>query len=214
MMARFACALVLAAAPGNSVVIDRIAVIVGNHVIKDSDIVRDIRVVAFLNRERPSFSPTSRKQCASRLIDQEFIREEMSLGAYPQATPAQAGELLAKLRSSRSSSPADWTDQLLQAHLTEPELRTALAWQVSVLRFISLKFRPGVFIPEEQLRQYYGAHRAELEAANPDRTPTFDGLRSAIETTLVEDRVNQLFYDWLEEKRTESRIIYREPELK
>ena len=214
MMARLACALALATVPGAAVVIDRIAVIVGNHVIKDSNIVRDIRVVGFLNRERPSFSLAARKQCASRLIDQEFIREEMSVGAYPQATPAEAGELLDKLRASRSSSPADWTDQLLQAHLTESELRDALAWQVSVLRFINLKFRPGVFIPEDQLRQYYDAHRAELEAANPDRPPTFDGLRSAIETTLVEDRVNQLFYDWLDEKRKEARIIYREPELK
>ncbi len=214
MMARLAYALVLAAAPGNGVVIDRVAVIVGNHVIKDSDIVRDIRVVAFLNRERPDFSPASRKQCASRLIDQEFIREEMSAGAYPQATPAEAGELLAKLRASRSSSPADWTDRLLQAHLSESELRATLAWQVSVLRFINLKFRPGVFIPEEQLRQYYGAHRAELEAANPDRPPTFDGLRSAIETILVEDSVNQLFYDWLDDKRKEAQIIYREAGLK
>ncbi len=214
MMARFACALALAAVPGAAVVIDRIAVIVGNHVIKDSDMVRDIRVVGFLNHEPPSFSLAARKQCASRLIDQEFIREEMSLGAYPQATPDEAAELLAKLRASSSASPADWTDQLLQAHLTESELRDALAWQVSVLRFISLKFRPGVFIADDQLRQYYDAHRAELEAANPDRPPTFEGLRSAIETTLVEDRVNQLFYDWLDEKRKEARIIYREPELK
>jgi hypothetical protein len=214
MMARLAYALALAAVPANSVVIDRIAVIVGNHVIKDSDIVRDIRVVGFLNRQRPSFSPASRKQCASRLIDQEFIREEMSLGVYPKATPAEAAELLDRLRASRSASPADWTDQLLQAHLTDSELRDALAWQMTVLRFISLKFRPGVFIPEEELRQYYGAHRAELEAANPDRPPTFDGLRPAIQTTLVEDRVNQLFSDWLDEKRKEARIIYREAELK
>jgi hypothetical protein len=214
MMARLAYALVLAAVPANSVIIDRIAVIVGKHVIKDSDIVRDIRVVAFLNRERPSFSPAARKQCAGRLIDQEFIRQELSLGAYPLATPAEASELLDKLRASRSSSPVDWTDQLLQAHLTESELRSALAWQLSVLRFISLKFRPGVFIPEEQLRQYYAAHRAELEAANPNRPATFDGLRQTIETTLAEDRVNQLFYEWLDEKRKEARIIYREPELK
>ncbi len=214
MMARLACVLALVSAPGHCVVIDRIAVIVDHHVIKDSDIVRDIRVVSFLNRESASFTPAARKQCARRLIDQQFIREEMSLGAYPVASAAEAAALLDQLRSSRSTSAADWTGQLLRAHITESELRDAMVWQMTVLRFISLKFRPGVIIPEEQLREYYGAHRHDLEAANPDRPATFDGLRTAIETTLIEDRVNQVFYEWLEEKHKEARIIYREEELK
>ncbi|MBV9613086.1 MAG: hypothetical protein JO091_11475, partial [Acidobacteriaceae bacterium] len=52
MRVRFQVALLLACnalAPG--VIIDRIAVVVGNSIVKDSDIDRDIRVTSFLNNQ-------------------------------------------------------------------------------------------------------------------------------------------------------------------
>ncbi len=213
MMARLACALVLVAPPASAVIVDRIAIIVANHVIKDSDIVRDIRIVSFLNHEPPVFTAAARKQAASRLIDQQFIRDEIELGAYPTAPVSDAAALLDRLRDSRSSSGASWEDELALAHIAESELQSALLWQLTVLHFISLKFRPGVIISEDELHKYYAAHREQLEAASAGRDSTFDAMRSAIETTLVEERVNQLFYDWLDEKRKETHIEYREAGL-
>ena len=51
------------------IVLDRIAVIVGNRVIKISDIDRDIRLTAFLNHAKAEFGRQTKKQSAERLID-------------------------------------------------------------------------------------------------------------------------------------------------
>lgn len=48
--------LSMAATARGAIILDRIAVIVGNRVIKTSDIDRDIRLTAFLNRAKAEFS--------------------------------------------------------------------------------------------------------------------------------------------------------------
>lgn len=63
-----------------AIVLDRIAVIVGKHVIKKSDIDRDLRVTEFLNRQPLSLISTVKRQSAERLIDQEIIRQEIITG--------------------------------------------------------------------------------------------------------------------------------------
>ncbi len=196
-----------------AVIIDRIAVVIGQHIIKDSDIVRDIRITAFLNREAPDFGPASRKRSASRLIDQQFIRDEIRLGAYPSAPVADAERLLDEIRSARAASDALWTRALSSVHITEDELRSALLWQLTVLRFVDLKFRPGVFIPEAQLQSYYDAHLQEIRGSHPGVTPSFEAFRGEIEEALVGQRVNELFYAWLDEKRKAASIEYREASL-
>ena len=72
------------AAPGAEL-LDRIAIVVNNQPIKDSDIERDIRVTALLNGDRVDSGPSARKQAANRLIDQALIRREMELAPIPEA---------------------------------------------------------------------------------------------------------------------------------
>ena len=67
--------------PG-AVVLDRVAVVVNQHVVKASDIDRDLRLTDFLNNERFSEAAADRKKAAERLIDQEVIRNEISTGRY------------------------------------------------------------------------------------------------------------------------------------
>lgn len=195
-----------------AVIIDRIAVVIGHHIIKDSDITRDIRITAFLNRESPDFSLASRRKAASRLIDQQFIRDEIELGAYPSAAVADADRLLEEIRAGRSSNDVLWNRALSLAHLTPDELRSALLWQLTVLRFVDLKFRPGVFINEDQLQAYYRSHLDEFKKAHPAAS-SFEDVRGEIEETLVGQRVNELFYAWLDEKRKAASIEYREASL-
>src|SRR5215470_13243834 len=78
---------------GTSVVVDRIAVIVGKHAIKASDISRDLRLTEFLNREPLDLSAAARRKSAERLIDQQLIRTEIASGHYTRATDAEADAL-------------------------------------------------------------------------------------------------------------------------
>ncbi len=123
-------------------IIDRVAVVVGQDVIKWSDIDRDIRVTDFLNEAALDFGASARKQSASRLIDQALIRQQIRSGEYPPASLDDAGRLLASLRSDRFHSDAAYHAALSRYGITEEELRDALLWQLTVLRFIEARFHP------------------------------------------------------------------------
>ena len=93
-MRRLLLLLMLASASSAEVVLDRMAVIVGKHVIKTSDIDWDLRVTQFLNREPLNFSPKAKRQSAERLIDQEIIRQEIVTGNYRRPPDSDAAALL------------------------------------------------------------------------------------------------------------------------
>ena len=108
-----------------AVTLDRIAVVVENQPVKDSDIDRDIRVTAFLNGERPDLGAGARKQAASRLIDQALIRGEIELAQYPEATSAEIQGMLAQVRK-RFGSQAAYTAALARDGLTDAQVADQL----------------------------------------------------------------------------------------
>ncbi len=183
-------------------IIDRIAIVVDKSPILASAIDRDIRVTSFLNHERPDFSVASRKRAASRLIDQELIRTEIRSGDYPVAPQSEGTELLAQIRKARP----DYRDALARLGITEDELKDRLLWQMTVLRFIDTRFRPGTTATDEQVVQYYNAHRRDFKE-------TLDQARSKITEELTGQQVNSMLDQWLAQKRKETRIEYLENAL-
>ena len=95
--------IILAAvtALGGTVVIDRIAVIVGKQVIKSSDVERDLRLTEFLNREPLGLSVAARRKAANRLIDQQLIRIEIASGGYSRAPDSDAEALFRQIERER-----------------------------------------------------------------------------------------------------------------
>ena len=196
-----------------AVIIDRIAIVVGNHIVKDSDIDRDIRITSFLNNEQPDFSLQSRKKAASRLVDQQIIRDEIESGAYPVAPASEADALLAQIKSKRYPTAARFGQALARYGISETELKKALMWQTTVLRFIDSRFRPGVLVTDADIQGYYAAHKTELKREHPDAADA-DAMRSDIEDAIAGERVNQQFYAWLDEQRKQAQVEYREASLR
>jgi hypothetical protein len=196
------------------VVIDRIAVIAGNFVIKDSDIERDIRLTDFLNRDPLEFSGASRKRSADRLIDQALIRREIEVAQYPFATDQDVNGFLQQIRKQRFKNDADYQQSLREYGITETQLKRALKWQLTVLHFISVRFRPGVLISDQDIEQYYNAHAAELTRQNNGKQLSLEEAHPLIERQLTGERVNQQFEAWLDETRKTANVQYREASLK
>ena len=130
--------LALGCLPARNDIIDRTAIVVGKHVVKDSDIERDIRITSFLNGQRPDFGAMSRKNAASRLIDQELIREQIRSGRYPVAQEDEANRLLERTKKDRFGSDDQYKSELAQFGVNEGELKDKLLWQLTVLHFIDL----------------------------------------------------------------------------
>src|ERR1700761_929004 len=108
----------------NAVILDRIAIVVGNYIIKDSDIEHNIRVTDFLNGDPLSFSEAARRSAARRLLDQRFIRSEIRNGDYPAASMKDAERQLQTLESQRFHSRVALQAALEKYGLTEPNLQT------------------------------------------------------------------------------------------
>jgi len=211
MLRRTSLLLFIAATVAPAVIIDRIAIVVGNSIIKDSDIERDIRVTAFLNGSSIDLSNASRKKASSRLIDQIFIRREIELGNYPITSMQTADQELQKLKSERYKTDRTFREKLREYDLSELDLRTQFQWQLTVLQFIDLRFRPAVLVSDDEIQKYYQSHSAVLQRSHPEESK--QELRDEARTIVTGEKVNEQFFAWLDEQRHDARIQFLEESL-
>lgn len=204
--------LFLAASVVPGVIIDRIAIIVRNSVIKDSDIRRDIRVTDFLNAQPLNFSLSARKAAAGRLINQAMIRREIRLGDYPEATFQEADRQLERLEKGRFKSQSAFEEALNRYELTNLDLRTEFKWQLTVLRFIDLRFKPAVLVSDQEVNDYYRMHEVALRREHPKEST--DDLHADARDIITGEQVNKLFFDWLDQQREETNIEFLEESLR
>jgi hypothetical protein len=194
----------------SAVILDRIAVIVGRHVIKTSDIQRDLRVTAFLNRQSLALTPQAKRQSAERLIDQEIIRQEVITGDYRRPPESESAALEQQLVHDRyGGSEARLGQDLARYGLSEEQLRSQLLWQLTVLQFIDQRFRPEVYVSDEEVHAYYDQHQAGLGKQHPENS-SFDALKEQIRQLLEGEQINQKFLAWLEEARKRYQIEYKQ----
>lgn len=194
----------------SAVMLDRIAVIVGRHVIKTSDIQRDLRATAFLNRQSLALTPQAKRQAAERLIDQELIRQEIATGGYGRPPESEAGAIEKQLINDRyGGSQARLGQDLARYGLSEEQLHSQLYWQLTVLQFIDQRFRPEVYVSDQEVRSYYDQHQDELRKQHP-QNGAFDALKEQLRQLLEGEQINQKFLAWLEEARMRSHIEYKQ----
>jgi hypothetical protein len=206
----FAAWLLILHLPAAGAVIDRIAVIVNKHAIKTSDIDRDWRVTEFLNHEPLNTTVDVKRKAADRLVEQTVIREEMEKGGYAQSTAEEVDGMVKRILNGRfGGSDARLRQELARYGLTEGQLRLQLQWQLDVLKFIEQRFRPGIIVTDEQVRDYYSEHKVELERQYPQLT-TYEAVEPKIRELLEGEQLSRNFDEWLDEARKRDRIVYRQ----
>ncbi|MDP9113657.1 MAG: hypothetical protein M3O20_08250 [Acidobacteriota bacterium] len=194
--------------------LDRIAVIVGKHVIKTSDIDLDQRLTALLNGEALSTDSRDKRRSAERLIDQEIIRQEIISGGFRRPSESQAAALEAQLTRDRFGGSAVRLREALEHYgLSENNLREELLWQLTVLSFIDQRFQSTAAISDEDVRSYYEQHLTELRRNNP-QSSSFQTLEPQIRKAVESERVTESFNQWLGQARNRYRIEYKQEALK
>jgi hypothetical protein len=189
-------------------IIDRVAVSVGNQVITEDQINEEIRVTAFLNHEQVDLSSAEKKKAAERLIEQALMKRDMDFTHYPLPQMSDADESLKHLEGQY---PRDGELQaaLQNYRITEDDLRRHLWWQLTVLRFIDYRFRPGVQLPDADVKTYYEQEAAKLREQGGKEIPSLEDARGKIEQILTQQRIDQALDQWLGDTRTQVEIRYR-----
>ncbi len=193
-------------------IIDRIAITVGNQVITETQIEEEIRVTAFLNRDQVDLSAGARKQAAGRLIEQALIRREMDLSRYPLPEMSDASESLKGIQT-QYPSPAAFQNALQDYGISVDELTRRLWWQLTLLRFIDYRFRPGIQIPPADVQAYYRQQVLLWQQQGIKPIPTLQASRDRIEEILTQKRIDQALDQWLQDTRKQVTITYLDPAL-
>jgi hypothetical protein len=124
-------------------VIDRIAVVVGNAVITETEVVQEARLEAFLNQAALDLGPEARKAAAERLVNQQLVRNEMTVGAYPAPTDAEVEGALKSFRQEHFNSIPAYRASLEKYGITEDQLKKHLKWQLAAIHFTDQRFSPA-----------------------------------------------------------------------
>jgi hypothetical protein len=200
----------LVAITANAAVLDRIAVTVGKQVIALSDVVRDLRVSAFLDQKPVDLSSEQKRKAADRLVDQLLILQEASVSRVSVAETEDAQKMLQQIKSSLFTSEAEYRGALVRYGISEEDLINHLLAGLRAMRFTDLRFRPEVQLSEDDLRDYYN-HLAEVwRNKDPAKVPTFEQARDQVEKLMTDERTAQALDRWLGTQRTDLQILYRE----
>lgn len=195
-------------------IIDRIAISAGNRVITESDIDREIRVTAILNGKKPDFTAAVKKDTASRMIEQKLIRRELETNRYPTPSPSEVDPELERFKQANYRDDADYRRALAEYGISEQDLKDELLWQRTLLLFIEVRFRPGVQVSEQEIREYFEkVVRPVAEAAHPGEPASLEDYRDRIEATLADRAADRDVDRWLAEARRRTEIVYQDETL-
>jgi hypothetical protein len=207
MKLRCTALLMICCACASAVIVDRIAIVCQKKIVKDSDIVNDLKITAFLNQEPLNATLEARKRCANRLVEQIFIAAEVEAGSYRIATLAEAQETLNSVVKSRYATEDAYRKALGAYGISEEELKARLLWQLTVLRFIDARFRSAAYVTDEEIEKYFEVRKEQFKG-------DLNASRAKIEEILSGERTNKEFYDWLDRRRQGTPIRYLEESLK
>jgi hypothetical protein len=190
-------------------VLDRIAVTVDKQVIAESDLIRYLRVAAFLDRKPVDLSGPAKRAAAAALVDRSLILEESTDSHFvlPSADDAQA---LVQQVKAQYPSEAAYQEALREYRISEQDLASHLLAGARALRFSELRFRPEVQISDEELSAAYNKYAAEWRASHSGAPPSLDDSRSDLEKLLTDQRATDALDKWLETARKKRHVEYRE----
>jgi hypothetical protein len=190
--------LLLTLLTAHAEIIDRIAVSVGNRVITQSDLERQIRVIAFQNGAKPDLSSSNKHAVLDKMIQQKIIQRELESSRYPLPLPAELVPALEDFKRTHFSNDAAYQRALAEYDISEQDLLDVLLWERRLLRFIEMRFETGIQVTTQEVDAY--ALQKSLPAADAERA-------------LISDRADVQVDQWLREVRRRTDVIVHEEVL-
>lgn len=191
-------------------VLDRIAVVVGNTVITESEVIQEARLEAFLNQRPLDLSAAARKAAAERLVNQQLVRNEMSVGAYPAPTDAQVESALRNFRQEHFSSIPVYRASLAKYGISEDTLKKHLRWQLAAIQFTDMRFSPAVpGIPGDQTADRAIANSAPGKAAKGGKQAADQSANGVAQAAPEGANADERFDAWLKQARASTKIQFK-----
>jgi hypothetical protein len=196
--------------PG-AVVLDRIAAVVGDDLILESE-VRKLAGVGYLPREAGETEAAYRDRVlASRVV--EVLRDRQlrkTGGIEPKREEVEARVALLEARVVKErGEPLDAI--LARAGATRDDLFAFVKRGMALESFVRERLSPAIKTTDAELRAYYdGPFREEAAAKGLSTLPPFEDVSEQIRDLVRERKLNAEIERWTEQLRAETRVlIYR-----
>lgn len=199
------------------VMLDRVVAIVNGDLILDSDVDQERRFAALLPYGEAS-GPYSRNAAIERLINRDLILQQSKLEPMNEITDAQAQKDLDSLRKAiptckefHCETKAGWDRFLATQGFTEKSLLVLWKQRMEVLAFIEERFRQGIKITPDQIKDYYEKTMLPLYAKQHVSPPPLASISKRIQEVLLQQQVTSLLDDWLKSLRSQGSVIVLHP---
>ena len=196
---------------GPAVLVDRIAAVVGDDIILESEI-RKLVAVRYLER-KPGESDSSYRdgvidQRVVDLLREKQLRRSSGFDPKPEEVEARVAALEERLARDRGIPAAA---ALAAAGTTREELSAWVRRGLALDSFVKERLTPRLKLTEADLRAYYDTpFRDAVKKRGLADVPPFDDVREEIREVVRELRLNAEIGRWTEQLRSETRIlIYR-----
>jgi hypothetical protein len=110
-------------------------------------------------------------------------------------------------------SQAQFQDALRSYGIAEDALKRRLWWQLTLLRFVDFRFRPGIQVQDSDVQAYYKQQVATWQKEGMQSIPRFEEARGQIEEILTQQRIDEAMNQWLSEVRMQVSVRYRDETL-
>jgi hypothetical protein len=208
---RAVLAFALLSVAARAEIIDRIAVSVGNRVIAETDLNREIRGAAFLDGVKPDFSPAGKRATAQRMVEQVLIRRELETSRYPVPSAAEVAPVLEAFQKERFPNSGDYQRALADYGIADQDVKDLLLWQRTLLLFIEVRFQSAVQVTGQDIQEYFDkVVQPAAEAAHPGQPMALEDYRDRIEQTLTGQRADREMNTWLKEARNRTEIVFHD----
>ena len=206
--------------PGSSVRIDRVVAVVNRQAILQSDVEEEMEL-SILDPGRNVQEPMTEAQALERLISRALIQQQIGQEDLP-ATEPKPEAIASRISEMRNDLPAcvradcktdtGWKAFLAKYNLTPQEVEDYLRLRIEILSFIEMRFRQGIRITQEEIETYYkGTLLPQYPAGQAP--PPLQQVSSRIEEILLQQRVNEMFDNWLANLRKQGQIEVLDPTL-
>lgn len=196
---------------GQSVVLDRVVAVVNGDVILESDVDEERRFEMI--QPYRGIGEFSREKAVQRLIDRALILQQAELQQETDVSNEDLDDQIATLRRDIAAckqhhceTEAGWQKYLGENGFTEAEFRDRWRKRMQLLRYIELRFRSGIHITEDQIREYYEKTMLPEYARQKVTPPPLDAVSKRIGEVLLQQQVGNLLRDWLASLRAQGSV--------
>jgi hypothetical protein len=167
-----------------------------------------------LQPDTPLDNPTSAdlNKALKLLIDQRLILQEAE--KLPTIAPSQKEVSDARDELARYfPTPAEFQERLRKVGLTAEKIDEILEQRLKMEKYLSFRFQSFVVISQAEITDYYNAvYVPRFRARSPGRiVPKLEEVRSEIETTLTEAKIESDTDAFLDTARERAEIVILNP---